>query len=124
MYIQQYVAIFFGKTTLFTSLGLGNPVRASMTEGALLALQKQFEEQYGKLEIHRVKKKKRKRTVEVQSANEVSIEWEQEWGGIQDVHDLPPVPKVVEFTETTTTNEVDTKSYKSFMVHFYSVHLC
>lgn len=97
--------------------------QSSMTEDGLLALQRHFEEQYGKLEIPGVKRKnKRKRTGETEPPTEETADWEQEWGGIGDDKASNPDPKVVEFKETQETDQVDKKSYKSFMV-FSIIHI-
>jgi hypothetical protein len=93
---------------------LGRPTK--MTEDALLALQRHFEEQYGKLEMPGTRKKKRKRTEEEERPEEKVADSEDEWGGIQDDSVLQQDPKVVEYKDTTSIDEVDTKSYKSFMV--------
>jgi hypothetical protein len=95
----------------FRPLGLAT----TMTEDALLALQRHFEEQYGKLEIPGARKKKRKRTEEEERPKE-EVDSEDEWGGIQDGSISQPDPKVVEYKDTVSIDEVDTKSYKSFMV--------
>lgn len=86
-----------------------------MTEDALLALQRHFEEQYGKLEIFG-RKKKRKRTEEEERRREEVEDSEDEWGGIQDESVSQQDPKVVEYKDTASIDEVDTKSYNSFMV--------
>jgi len=86
----------------------------------LLALQRHFEEQYGKLEMPGARRKKRKRTEEEERPNEEIVDSEEEWGGIQDNSAAQsaarPDAKVVEYKETDATDGVDTKSYKSFMV--------
>jgi len=84
-------------------------------EDALLALQRHFEEQYGKLEMPEVRRRKRKRNEETEPPKQQPIESDEGWGGIQNKV-AQPNPEVVEFKETQKTDTLDTKSYKSFMV--------
>jgi len=92
-------------------------------EDALLALQRHFEEQYGKLEMSEVNRRKRKRKEEAAPSKQDLIESDEEWEGIQNSVSQPH-PQVVEFKETQKTDTVDTKSYKSFMVTSIVLRLC
>jgi hypothetical protein len=99
-----------------------------MTEDPLLALQRHFEEQYGKVNLPGLRGKKRKRgTVEPEPEpeKEQATDSEGEWQGIKDDNsnddsdDCPSVagPEVVSFTETTEIAEdAEVVSYKLFMV--------
>lgn len=113
--------IFQGLLNLeFHSLSIPkNLFLATMTEDPLTALQRHFEEQYGKLEVGGSRKKKRKRDHIEVKPQEIVSESEEEWQGIQTVDYSPPTfaPQIVSFTETTEATEEEVASYKSFMVH-------
>jgi hypothetical protein len=99
-----------------------------MSEAPLLALQRHFEEQYGKLNLPGLRGKKRKRghvRPEPELPKEQATNSEEEWQGINgdasddDTDDPPSVagPEVVSFTETAEiTEDAEVVSYKSFMV--------
>ena len=92
-------------------------------EDALLALQRHFEEQYGKLEMSEVKRRKRKQKEETEPPKQEQTESDEEWGGIQNTASQPD-PQVVEFKEAQKTDTLDTKSYRSFMVTSMVLRLC
>jgi hypothetical protein len=87
---------------------------------ALSALQRHFEEQYGKLEIpgSRGKKQKRRHGVEERLEEEQVVNSDEEWMGIQeDPVDTGPSPQIFSFTDSTgIIEEEDPTLYKSFMV--------
>lgn len=90
-----------------------------MTKDPLTALQRHFEEQYGKLEEVGNRNKKRKRShIDMRPEKTVS-DSDEEWQGIQTIDNSQPKvePQVVSFTEMTEIAEDEIVSYKSFMVH-------
>jgi hypothetical protein len=100
-----------------------------MKEDPLTALQRHFEEQYGKLDIPGVKSKKRKRRqVEETQKDDSWVSSDEEWNGIESTVNVQPEPsprvisftdsvQVVSFTDSVqAAEEDDPKSYKSFMV--------
>jgi hypothetical protein len=98
-----------------------------MVKRALTALQKHFEEQYGKLEVPRARGKKRKRgNVGVTPPEEEQAQSDEEWQGIRDEEEKIqpqqnklPTPEVITFTESgENAGEVATPS--GFLV--YPIH--
>jgi superfamily II DNA/RNA helicase len=91
-----------------------------MTKDPLAALQKHFEERYGKLDVTLSRPKKRKRSHADVEPQETAIESEEEeWQGIRSLADTSEStfkPQIISFTETTDMTEEVTTSYKSFMV--------
>jgi len=89
-----------------------------MTEDPLTALQRHFEEQYGKLDVGGRKKKRKRSHVEVEPPKEVPTDSDKEWQGIQSVENPQSTmePQIISFTETTEVTEEEVTSYKSFMV--------
>ena len=90
-----------------------------MKKDPLTALQKHFEEQYGKLDVTLWRAKKRRRSNADVGPQDTAIESEEEWQGIKSLVDTPEStfkPQIVSFTETTDMTEEEVTSYKSFMV--------
>lgn len=90
-----------------------------MADDPLTALQQHFEGQYGKLELPGSRKKKRKRgQIDPKPKEEVSVEFEEEWLGMDD----DPVTATTEATIITFTEiegdveETPIQTSKSFLV--------
>jgi hypothetical protein len=86
-----------------------------MTEDPLEALQRHFEEQYGKIEVG-VRKRRKLSHIEPES----STDTEEEWQGIQDDEEdnSPPTqkPQIVSFTETANITQTPDTGAKTFLV--------
>ena len=91
-----------------------------MTQDPLTALQRHFEEQYGKLNAGVTRKKRKRGHVEMESPTEVAGVSDEEWQGIQSVENPQSnvKPQIISFTETTEVTEDEVTAYKSFMVLF------
>ena len=89
-----------------------------MTKDPFAALQRHFEEQYGKLGLSGSRKKKQKRGHLDPDPQEEALESEEEWLGVE--RDLSPSthkPTVITFTENEdVTEEAPMVTLKSFMV--------
>jgi len=90
-----------------------------MTGDPLVALQRHFEEQYGKLELRGSKTKKRKRGQTDSEPQEEVVESEEEWLGLggEELNACTPEATVITFTEhQEVIEEPPVTMNKSFMV--------
>jgi hypothetical protein len=89
-----------------------------MTEDPLTALQRHFEEQYGRLELPGSKSKKRKRgQIDVEPQEEVVVESEAEWLSVRD-DTCALEATVITFTEHhEVIEESPVTTHNSFMVN-------
>lgn len=91
-----------------------------MAKDALAALQRHFEEQYGKLDMTGAKGKKGKRKQHEEKDEEAAgSDSEEEWRGIQDGNDheeIQPEPQLVVFTEGEDLNDALDARPSIFMV--------
>jgi len=89
-----------------------------MVEDALVALQLHFEGQYGKLELPGLRRKKRKRDqIGPEPKEEVAVEVEEEWLGLDNDPVATTEPTVVTFTEIEgDVEEAPITASRSFLV--------
>ena len=92
-----------------------------MSKDALAALQRHFEEQYGKLDLGHARGKKRKRKQVKEEAEEEKAQSDsEEWQGIENGEDNEQEqtiqPEVIVFKDDTQDDNVSVMKSSAFMV--------